>query len=90
MSNAQIIDPTNVDAEGRVVFGATVKLEDIEAGATVEYQIVGDDEADIKAGLISISSPIARALIGKYEGDVAHVQAPGGLREYEVLEVKYI
>jgi transcription elongation factor GreA len=90
MSNAQIIDPTNVDAEGRVVFGATVKLEDIEAGATVEYQIVGDDEADIKSGLISISSPIARALIGKYEGDVALVQAPGGLREYEVLEVKYI
>lgn len=90
LSNAQIIDPTNVDAEGRVVFGATVKLQDIEAGATVEYQIVGDDEADIKSGLISISSPIARSLIGKYEGDVAHVQAPGGLREYEVLEVKYI
>jgi transcription elongation factor GreA len=90
LSNAQIIDPTNLDAEGRVVFGATVKLEDIEAGVSVEYQIVGDDEADIKLGLISISSPIARALIGKYEGDIAAVQAPSGLREYEVLEVKYI
>jgi transcription elongation factor GreA len=90
MSNAQIIDPTNLDAEGRVVFGATVTLEDLEAGASVVYQIVGDDEADIKAGLISISSPIARSLIGKYEGDIAVVQAPGGMREYEVLEVKYV
>ena len=90
MSNAQIIDPTNVDAEGRVVFGATVTLEDLEAGSSVVYQIVGDDEADIKAGLISISSPIARSLIGKYEGDIAVVQAPGGMREYEVLEVKYV
>lgn len=90
LSNAQIIDPTNVDAEGRVVFGATVKLEDLEAGSQVVYQIVGDDEADIKSGLISISSPIARSLIGRYEGDVAIVQAPGGMREYEVLEVKYI
>ena len=90
MSNAQIIDPTNVDAEGRVVFGATVKLSDLQAGAEVVYQIVGDDEADIKSGLISISSPIARSLIGKYEGDMTVVQAPGGMREYEVLEVKYI
>ncbi len=90
MSNAQIIDPTNLDAEGRVVFGATVTLEDLEAGSSVVYQIVGDDEADIKAGLISISSPIARSLIGKYEGDIAVVQAPGGMREYEVLEVKYV
>ncbi|MCQ8894878.1 transcription elongation factor GreA [Limnobacter humi] len=90
LSNAQIIDPSNLDAEGRVVFGATVKLEDLEAGSQVEYQIVGDDEADIKSNLISISSPIARALIGKYEGDIAAVQAPGGVREYEVLEVRYI
>ncbi|GLR27460.1 MULTISPECIES: transcription elongation factor GreA [Limnobacter] len=90
LSNAQIIDPKSLDAEGRVVFGATVKLEDLESGATVTYQIVGDDEADIKLGLVSVSSPIARALIGKYEGDVAVVQAPGGEREYEVLEVQYI
>ncbi|HEY1059608.1 MAG TPA: transcription elongation factor GreA [Limnobacter sp.] len=90
LSNAQIIDPSSLDAEGRVVFGATVKLEDLDAGSQVEYQIVGDDEADIKANLISISSPIARALIGKYEGDIAAVQAPGGVREYEVLEVRYI
>ncbi|MFN4328650.1 MAG: transcription elongation factor GreA [Limnobacter sp.] len=90
LSNAQIIDPSTLDAEGRVVFGATVKLEDLDSGAKVEYQIVGDDEADIKANLISISSPIARALIGKFEGDVAAVQAPGGVREYEVLEVRYL
>lgn len=90
LSNAQIIDPSSLDAEGRVVFGATIKLEDLESGKEVSYQIVGDDEADIKLGLISVSSPIARALIGKYEGDVAEVQAPGGVREYEVLEVKYI
>lgn len=90
LSNAQVIDPATLDPEGRIVFGATVKLEDLESGEKVDYQIVGDDEADIKLGLISISSPIARALIGKYEGDVAAVQAPGGVREYEVLEVKYI
>jgi transcription elongation factor GreA len=90
LSNAQIIDPSTLDAEGRVVFGATVRLDDLENGAQVTYQIVGDDEADIKHGLISISSPIARALIGKYEGDVAAVQAPGGVREYEVLEVRYV
>lgn len=90
LSNAQIIDPSTLDAEGRVVFGATVRLDDLENGAQVTYQIVGDDEADIKHGLISISSPIARALIGKYEGDVAVVQAPGGVREYEVLEVRYV
>lgn len=90
LSNAQIIDPSTLDAEGRVVFGATVKLEDLESEKEVTYQIVGDDEASIKDGLISISSPIARALIGKYEGDVAEVQAPGGVREYEILSVQYI
>ena len=90
LSNAQIIDPKQLDAEGRCVFGATVELEDLESGEAVTYQIVGDDEADIKQGKISISSPIARALIGKFAGDVAEVQAPGGVREYEVLDVKYI
>jgi transcription elongation factor GreA len=90
LSNAQIIDPKELDAEGRCVFGATVELEDLESGETVTYQIVGDDEADIKQGKISIGSPIARALIGKFAGDVAEVQAPGGVREYEVLDVKYI
>lgn len=90
LSNAQIIDPKQLDAEGRCVFGATVDLEDLESGEAVTYQIVGDDEADIKQGKISISSPIARALIGKFAGDVAEVQAPGGVREYEVLDVKYI
>ena len=90
LANAQIIDPKLLDVDGRCVFGATVELEDLESRETVTYQIVGDDEADIKEGKISISSPIARALIGKYAGDVAEVQAPGGIREYEVLDVKYI
>ena len=90
LANAQIIDPKLLDADGRCVFGATVDLEDLEAGEAVTYQIVGDDEADIKLNKISISSPIARALIGKYAGDIAEVQAPGGVREYEVLDVKYI
>ena len=90
LANAQVIDPTTLDAEGRVVFGATVVLEDLENNQEVRYQIVGDDEADIKESKISISSPIARALIGKYEGDVAQVQAPSGVREYEVIEVLYI
>ena len=90
LSNAQIIDPKLLDAEGNVVFGATVELEDMTSGQKVNYQIVGDDEADLKQGKISISSPIARALIGKYAGDVAEVQAPGGVREYEVLDVQYI
>ncbi|MCX9155172.1 transcription elongation factor GreA [Niveibacterium sp. 24ML] len=90
LSSAQIIDPKLLDADGRCVFGATVELEDIEGGTTVTYQIVGDDEADLKLGKISVSSPIARALIGKYAGDVAEVQAPGGVREYEILDVKYI
>lgn len=90
LSSAQIINPADVDADGRVVFGATVELEDIEAGTTVTYQIVGDDEADIKQFKISISSPIARALIGKSAGDTADVQAPSGVRQYEVLDVSYL
>ncbi|WP_374338062.1 transcription elongation factor GreA [Methyloversatilis sp.] len=90
LSNAQIIDPTTLDADGRIVFGATVDLEDVEAGKPVTYQIVGDDEADLKAGMISVNSPIARALIGKYAGDVAEVQAPGGVREYEIVDVRYV
>ena len=89
LSNAQLIDPKTLDAEGRIVFGATVDLEDLESGETVTYQIVGDDEADIKLGQISVSSPIARALIGKYAGDTVDVQAPGGVRQYEVLDVLY-
>ncbi len=90
VSNAQIIDPATIDADGRCVFGATIDLEDVSGGAAVTYQIVGDDEADIKQGKISISSPIARALIGKYAGDVAEVQAPSGVREYEILDVRYV
>jgi len=89
ISNAQVIDPSTIDADGRCVFGATVELQDVAAGSSVTYQIVGDDEADIKQGKISISSPIARALIGKYAGDVAEVQAPGGVREYEIIDVRY-
>ena len=90
LSAAQIIDPAALDAGGRVVFGATVELEDEDTGDAVTYQIVGEDEADIKLGLINISSPIARALIGKEEGDTAVVQAPGGERRYEIVGVKYI
>ena len=90
LSNAQIIDPALLDADGRCVFGATVELEDMDSGQTVTYQIVGDDEADIKDCKISISSPIARALIGKYAGDIAEVQAPGGVREYEIIDVRYV
>ena len=90
LSAAQIIDPSQLDAGGRVVFGATVELEDEDSGDTVKYQIVGEDEADLKHGLINVSSPIARALIGKEEGDTAEVQAPGGVRRYEVVAVSYI
>jgi transcription elongation factor GreA len=90
LSNAQIIDPALIDADGGCVFGATIELEDLSNGEIVTYQIVGDDEADIKKGKISISSPIARALIGKQAGDVAEVKAPGGVREYEILDVKYV
>jgi len=89
LAGAQVIDPADLDADGRVVFGATVDLRDAESGAEVTYQIVGDDEADLKHGKISVSSPIARALIGRSEGDVAEVLAPGGAREYEVLAVRY-
>lgn len=90
LAAAQIIDPASLDAGGRVVFGSTVDLEDEQNGAKVTYQIVGDDEADLKLRLISISSPIARALIGKKPGDVAEVQAPGGLRHYEIVAVRYV
>ncbi len=89
LSNAQIINPREVEADGRVVFGATVELEDLESGDKVTYQIVGEDEADLKQGKISVSSPIARALISRVAGDVATVLAPGGEREYEVLDVRY-
>jgi len=89
LSNAQIIDPALLDADGRCVFGATVEIEDQESGAAVTYQIVGEDEADIKAGKLSIASPMARALIGKYAGDIAQVQAPGGIREFEIIDVRY-
>ena len=90
LAAAQVIDPAALQAEGRVVFGSTVDLEEESSGAAVTYQIVGDDEADLKQGLISISSPIARALIGKEVGDVAEVQAPGGLKSYEIMSVRYI
>jgi transcription elongation factor GreA len=90
LSAAQIIDPSALDAGGRVVFGSTVELEDEATGDAVKYQIVGEDEADLKQGLINVSSPIARALIGKEEGDVAEVQAPGGIKRYEVLAVHYL
>ena len=89
LSHAQIIDPRLLDADGRCVFGATLDLEDQDSGGSVTYQIVGEDEADIKAGKISVNSPIARALIGKYAGDVAQVQAPGGLRAYEIIDARY-
>ena len=90
LGSAQIIDPSSLDAEGRIVFGSTVDLEDLETGEKVVYQIVGVDEADIKENKVSVTSPIARALIGKFAGDVVEVQAPSGPREYEVLEVRYI
>ena len=89
LANAQVIDPAGIDADGRVVFGATVEIEDLDNGERNAYQIVGDDEADIKQGKISVNSPIARALIGKSEGDAVEVQAPGGVRNYEVVQVRY-
>jgi len=90
LGNAQVINPVLLDADGRCVFGATVELEDMDSREVVTYQIVGEDEADIKLGKISITSPIARALVGKYAGEVAEVQAPAGLREYEILDVRYV
>ena len=89
LANAQVIDPKVVDADGRCVFGATVDLEESKGGESVTYQIVGEDEADIKKGKVSVGSPIARALIGKYAGDEVEVQTPGGVRKYEILEVRY-
>ena len=90
LGNAQIIDPASLDADGRVVFGATVELEELESGEVVVYQIVGDDEADIKLGKISFNSPVARALIGKFSGDDVEVQTPGGVHAFEILYVKYV
>ena len=90
LSNAQIINPAQLDADGACVFGATIDLEDVTNDTIVTYQIVGDDEADIKQGKISVSSPISRALIGKHQGDIAEVIAPGGTREYVILNVRYI
>jgi transcription elongation factor GreA len=90
LSTSQVIDPSGLDAQGRVVFGATVELEDEATGAKVKYQIVGEDEADLKQGLINVSSPIARAMIGKEEGDTVTVQAPGGEKHYEIVAVRYI
>ena len=90
LSVAQIIDPSEMDAGGKVVFGSTIELEDEESGNKVTYQIVGEDEADIKFGRVNISSPIARALIGKDEGDSVEFQAPGGLKRYEIIAVMYI
>ncbi|VAX04231.1 Transcription elongation factor GreA [hydrothermal vent metagenome] len=90
LSNAQIIDITEIKPTGKIIFGVTVDLVEEETGKEVTYQIVGEDEADIKVGKISVTSPIARALIGKQEGDIAEVQAPGGIKEYEILEVKHI
>jgi len=90
LSNAQVIDPKTVKADGRIVFGATVRLADDESGQEVTYQIVGDYEADINAGMISVRSPIARALIGKHAGDVVEVKIPGGVKSYEILDIRYV
>lgn len=90
LANAQVIDPAGLDTDGRIVFGATVEMTDLDSDQTVVYQIVGDDEADIRSGRISVSSPIARALIGKYADDEIEVQAPGGLRHYEVRSVRFV
>jgi transcription elongation factor GreA len=90
LSSAQIINPAQLEDDGRVVFGVTVDLEDTDSGDAVTYQIVGEDEADIKAGKLSFSSPIARALIGKSAGEIAEVRTPGGLKEYEIVDVRYV
>ena len=90
LSAAQVIDPSSLQAGGKVVFGATVELEEESTGESVKYQIVGEDEADLKKGLINIGSPIARAMIGKEEGDTAEVQAPGGVKRYEIVAVRYV
>ena len=90
LSNAEVIDVTKLNANGRVVFGSTVQVEDQDGGVKLTYQLVGDDEADIKNGLLSVLSPIARALIGKSEGDVVDVTAPGGTRSYEIVSVRYL
>lgn len=90
LARALVVKPAEIHAEGKVVFGATVTLSDVDSGDEVRYQIVGDDEADIKHFKISVNSPIARAMIGKEEGDIAEVQAPGGVREYEIVSVEYI
>ena len=90
LSNAQLIEPSTIEADGSAVFGATIEIEDLESGTKVTYQIVGDVEADIRSNLISVSSPVARALIGKYEGDVVEVKAPSGAREYEIISIKYL
>ena len=89
LAGAQVIDPREIDGDGRVVFGATVEIEDVETGARRHWTIVGDDEADVRQNKVSVSSPLARALIGKSEGDSAEVQAPGGVRTYEIVEVRY-
>ncbi len=89
LSNAQIIDPAELDTDGRIVFGATVQIEDLDSEESLTYQIVGDAEADIRSNKISVSSPVARALIGKEEGDVVEVHAPAGVREYEIMAVRY-
>ena len=89
LSNAEIIDPSKLTNTGRVVFGAVVELEDQDDGTRVVYQVAGEDEADIRAGRISITSPIARALVGKSQGEVVDVSAPGGIRSYEIVTVKF-
>jgi len=89
LSNIQVIDVTTIDAKGKIIFGSTVELIDEESGKEIVYRIVGEDEADIKSGLISVTSPIARALIGKNEGDIVNFQAPGGEKQYEVVEIRY-
>jgi transcription elongation factor GreA len=90
LGNAQVIDPSTIDADGRIVFGATVEMEELDSGKKTTYQIVGEDEADFKIGKISVGSPLARAIIGKSAGDVVEVQAPGGARDVEIVDVKYL